>query len=123
MRGWNRWVILGLIALACGCARHGAGTEPTPYRDRLTAAGDIADRQARDQAMKEIAVDAAAAPDVVAVREALRDISSREVHDEAAEGAAVRLKQSEQSRAALEVASTMANGPKRDQAMRELSER
>jgi hypothetical protein len=123
MRRWNWLVAAGLIVIACGCAHHGNDTAPTPYRDRLNAAGDIADRPSRDQALKEIAVDAAATPDVVAVREAIRGINNGEVRDEAAEGAAIRLKQSGQPQAAMETAARIGNETKRDQTMRELSER
>jgi len=115
-------IVLVTGMLLAGCA-HRQPAPPTPYADRLAAAKDIADRPSRDQALHDIAVDAAAAPDVVAVREALKDIASSAVHDEAAEDAAVRLKQSGQTRAALEVASRITNGQKRDETMRELSER
>src|SRR5438270_14031681 len=103
--------------LMAGCAHRQAAAPPTPYADRLTAAKDIADRASRDQALRDIAVDAAAAPDVVAVRDALKSISNSTVHDEAAEDAAVRLKQSGQTGAALEVAGRINSGQKRDEAM------
>ena len=120
MRRYVMLIAAGMVM--AGCA-HRQSAPPTPYADRLAAAKDIGDRPSRDQALHDIAIDAAAAPDVVAVRDALKSISDGTVHDEAAEDAAVRLKQSGQTRAALEVASRINNGQKRDEAMKELSER
>jgi hypothetical protein len=92
------WLVVVALVLSVGCGRREpakpeVATPPAPggFASRLVAAKAIADMTAQDDALSQLAADAAAGGDGETAKQAVRAISSLEKKDQAASGAALHL--------------------------------
>ena len=112
-------ILVAGVAGSGGCDREDS---PGALADRVEAALAISNSPQKDQALQQVAEDAAEAGEGEIVRKALSGMNNGPQRDQAAQQCAHSLAKAGRRSEAVEIAKMIANSPQRDQLLQQLSQ-
>jgi hypothetical protein len=115
------FVVVGLSVMLTGCGSREAPWEPGGFGSRLDAAKAINNSATRDEALRQVAIDAAASEDGDTARKAVEAINNSATKDAAASRAALRLAKVGRGDDANAVARLIGNSALRDSTLAKIA--